>query len=172
MVSTTRNNSDFEWNPIILVKAKRVCTPHNPHSSVFNSSKTPAICNLGEYYQMLQIQSSAPDDGRRHRLKHVELTGNNKLTYKVASCWLLSQETSLFNIQVQLRLAVILPVAFVYSCLFRARLNASHKEIRTHGKGGKEEVTKGDVWKEEGESNRNFMIKSLMICTHNQVLFN
>jgi len=28
---------------------------------------------------MLQIQSSAPDDGRKHRPKHVELTWNNKL---------------------------------------------------------------------------------------------
>ena len=170
MVSTIKNNNDFEWNPVILVKVKRVCTPHNPHSSVFNSSKTPAGCNLGEYYQMLQTQSSAPDDGRRHRPKHVELTRNNKLTYKVAPCWLLSQETSLFNIQVELRFAFIQPVAFVYSSLFRARWNASRKEIRTHGKGGKEGGAKGDVWKEEGGSNRNCMKNSLMICTHNQVL--
>ena len=40
---------------------------------------------------MLQIQSSAPDDGRKHRPKHVELTRNNKLTCIVASCWLISQ---------------------------------------------------------------------------------
>jgi len=38
----------------------------------FNSSKTPAGSNLGEYYQILSIQSSAPDDGRKHRLKHVD----------------------------------------------------------------------------------------------------
>jgi len=56
----------------------------------FNSSKTPAGSNLGEYYQILYIQSGAPDDGRKHRPKHVELTRNNKLTYIVASCWLLS----------------------------------------------------------------------------------
>jgi len=31
-----------------------------------------------------------PDDGRKHRPKHVELTKKNKLTYVVASCWLLS----------------------------------------------------------------------------------
>jgi hypothetical protein len=36
------------------------------------------------------IQSSAPDDGRKHRPKHVELTRNNKLTYIAASCWLFS----------------------------------------------------------------------------------
>ena len=30
------------------------------------------------------------DDGRKQRPKHVELTRNNKLTYKVASCWLFS----------------------------------------------------------------------------------
>ena len=46
---------------------------------------TPAGSDIGEYYQMLQVQSSAPDDGRKHRLKHVELTRNNKLTYIVAS---------------------------------------------------------------------------------------
>jgi hypothetical protein len=28
-----------------------------------NSSMTPAGSDIGEYYQMLQIQSSAPDDG-------------------------------------------------------------------------------------------------------------
>jgi hypothetical protein len=37
------------------------------------------------------VQSSAPNDGRKHRQKHVELTRNNKLTYIVASCWLLSE---------------------------------------------------------------------------------
>jgi len=39
--------------------------------------------NLGEHYQILQIQSIAPDDGRKHRPKHVELTWNNKLIYIV-----------------------------------------------------------------------------------------
>jgi len=29
------------------------------------------------------MQSSAPDDGRKHRRKHVELTWNNKLIYIV-----------------------------------------------------------------------------------------
>jgi len=36
------------------------------------------------------MQSSAPDDGREHRPKHVQLTRNKKLTYIVASCWLFS----------------------------------------------------------------------------------
>jgi hypothetical protein len=44
------------------------------------SSMTPADSNLVKYYQILQIQSSPPDDGRKHRPKHVELTGNDKLT--------------------------------------------------------------------------------------------
>jgi len=48
-----------------------------------NSSKTPAGSSLGEHYQILQIQSSAPDDGQKHRPKHVELTWNNKLIYIV-----------------------------------------------------------------------------------------
>jgi len=56
-----------------------------------NSSMTPAGSNLGEHYQILWIQSNAPDDGHKHRPKHVELTWNNKLTYIVAYCWLLSQ---------------------------------------------------------------------------------
>jgi hypothetical protein len=46
--------------------------------------------NMGEQHQMLYIQSSAPDDGRKHHPKHVEMTKENKLTYVVASCWLLS----------------------------------------------------------------------------------
>jgi hypothetical protein len=37
--------------------------------------------NLGEHYQILQIQSMTPDDGRKHRPKHVEFTWNNKLIY-------------------------------------------------------------------------------------------
>ena len=53
----------------------------------FNSSMTPASSNLGEYYQILLIPSSAPDDGRKHRPKNVNLTWNNKLIYS-ASCWL------------------------------------------------------------------------------------
>ena len=52
----------------------------------------------------------------------------------------------------------------MYSSLFRARLNASHKEIRSHGKvGGEEEGAKGDVWKEGGGSIRSCRMKSLMI---------
>jgi hypothetical protein len=35
-------------------------------------------------------QSNAPDGGRKHRPKHVELTRNNKLTYIVAYLWLYS----------------------------------------------------------------------------------
>jgi hypothetical protein len=53
----------------------------------FNSSMTPAGSNLVEYYQKLQIQSSAPDDGRKHRPKHVELIGNKEINQKTASCW-------------------------------------------------------------------------------------
>jgi len=56
-----------------------------------NSSKTPASSDLGEYYQMLLIQTNAPDDGRKHRPKHVELTRNNKLTYIIASCCIPTQ---------------------------------------------------------------------------------
>jgi len=49
----------------------------------FNSPRTPPSSNLGEYHQILQIQSSAPDDGRKHRPQHVELTRkNNILLYK------------------------------------------------------------------------------------------
>ena len=50
---------------------------------LFNSSKTPAGSILGEYYQILQIQLSAPDDGQKHRPTHVELTWNSKLIYIV-----------------------------------------------------------------------------------------
>ena len=55
-----------------------------------NSTKTPAGSSLGEYYHKVYIQSSAPVDERKHRPKHVELVMNNKLTYIVASCCLLS----------------------------------------------------------------------------------
>jgi len=34
---------------------------------------------MGEDYQIQNIQSIAPDDGRKHRLTHVELTSNNIL---------------------------------------------------------------------------------------------
>ena len=46
----------------------------------WNSSTTPAGNDIGVCYQMLEIQLSAPDDGRKHRPKHVELTRNNRLT--------------------------------------------------------------------------------------------
>jgi len=32
---------------------------------------------------MRSMQSSAPDDGRKHRPKHIELTWNNKLIYTI-----------------------------------------------------------------------------------------
>jgi hypothetical protein len=103
----------------------------------------------------------------------VEYNKNDSNTADPKS-WATNIDRPLFNIQVELRFAVTLPVAFVYSSLFRARLNASHNEIRTQGKEGKEEgkeeSAKGDVWKEEGGSNRSCMMKTLMICTHNQVL--
>ena len=41
-----------------------------------NSSKTPAGSNLGEHYQILWIQASAPDDGRKHPPKHEQLVQN------------------------------------------------------------------------------------------------
>jgi len=41
----------------------------------------PAGSDMSEYYQILQIQSSDPDDGRKHRPKHVGLPRNNKLNY-------------------------------------------------------------------------------------------
>ena len=58
------------------------------HTYILNLSNTPASSYLGEYYQILWIQSSPPDDGRKHCPKHVEQTRNNKLTCIVASCWL------------------------------------------------------------------------------------
>jgi hypothetical protein len=51
---------------------------------------TTAGTDIGEYYQILEIKSSAPDDIKNHRPKHVELTRNNKLNYIVATCWLFS----------------------------------------------------------------------------------
>jgi hypothetical protein len=48
-----------------------------------NSSKTSAGSNLGEHYQILYIQSSAPDDGGKYRPKHVQPAWNNKLIYTV-----------------------------------------------------------------------------------------
>jgi len=48
-----------------------------------NSFETPAGSNLGEHYKVLLIQSSAPDDWLKHLSKHVELTWNNKLIYKM-----------------------------------------------------------------------------------------
>jgi hypothetical protein len=46
-----------------------------------NTLEVPDGSNLGEPYQILQIQSSAPYDERKHCPKHVELTWNNKLIY-------------------------------------------------------------------------------------------
>ena len=70
---------------------------HQEHLTVFTASGSIhlsccrlAAGRLGEYCQMLQIQASALDDGRKHLSKCVELTWNNKLTCIVASCWLLS----------------------------------------------------------------------------------
>jgi hypothetical protein len=50
-----------------------IFTHHQEHSTVFT------------------VSGSVPNDGRKHRPKHVEPTWNNKLIYIVASCWLYSQ---------------------------------------------------------------------------------
>jgi hypothetical protein len=73
-----------------------------------NSSMTPVGSDVGVYYHTLQIQSSAPEDGRKHRPKYVELTRNNKFTYIVASRWLYSKLMCRNNIG---KLAMCLPVA-------------------------------------------------------------
>jgi hypothetical protein len=39
-------------------------------------SMTPAGSNIGGHYQKLEIQSRAPNDGRRHRPKYAVLTRN------------------------------------------------------------------------------------------------
>jgi len=49
----------------------------------WNPFETPAGNNLDEHYQILWIQSHAPDDGRNLRPKHVELTWNNTFIYIV-----------------------------------------------------------------------------------------
>jgi hypothetical protein len=72
----------------------------------------------------------------------VEYNKNNSNTMDPKTL-VTNTETALFNIPVELRVAVTIPVAFVFSSLFIARLNASHKEIITHGKGVKQEGTEG-----------------------------
>jgi hypothetical protein len=66
-----------------------IFTHHQEHLSVFTVSgsvhpsccRLPAGNSLGEHYQILQIQSSALDDGRKYHPKHVQPTWNNKLIY-------------------------------------------------------------------------------------------
>ena len=41
-----------------------------------NTSATPASSNIGGQYQKLQLQWYAPDDGRKHLPKLVELIGS------------------------------------------------------------------------------------------------
>jgi len=54
---------------------------------MFRAMFSPIIRSTCLYLQYLvvftQAQSSAPDDGRKHRPKHVDLTWNNKLIYIV-----------------------------------------------------------------------------------------
>jgi hypothetical protein len=64
---------------------------HQEHLTVFTVSGAghPSCCRLAagsslvEQYQILQIQSSASDNGRKHCLKPVEPNWNNKLIYTV-----------------------------------------------------------------------------------------
>ena len=51
---------------------------HPRHQPAANCWNTTRYC---------KIKSSAPDDGRKHRPKYVELTRNNKFIRIVASCW-------------------------------------------------------------------------------------
>jgi len=71
---------------------------HQEHLTVFTVSDSvhPSCCWLVSAAPWVNTtryckQSSAPDDGRKYRQKHAELTCNKKLTYIVASCWLFSQ---------------------------------------------------------------------------------
>ena len=51
------------------------------------SSTTPASSNIGGLYQKLYIQSRAPDDGRKHLPKTVQLIGYKEINQKFATCW-------------------------------------------------------------------------------------
>jgi hypothetical protein len=55
---------------------------HQEHLTVFTASGNIHQCRCQLAATLVNI---APDDGRKHRPKHVELTRNNKLTYIVAS---------------------------------------------------------------------------------------
>jgi len=50
--------------------------------------KTPAGSIVGVLYHKLQTQSSAPEDGRNYRPKHVELIEIINKIFIVASIWL------------------------------------------------------------------------------------
>jgi hypothetical protein len=52
------------------------------------ASRLPAGIIVGALYHNLQTQSSAPEDGRNHRLKHVELIGiiNKPLLLHLVGC--------------------------------------------------------------------------------------
>jgi hypothetical protein len=55
-----------------------VFAQHQEHLTVFTASGS---VHCSEHYHILQMQSSAPDAGRKHRPKYVQLTLNNKLIY-------------------------------------------------------------------------------------------
>jgi hypothetical protein len=60
---------------------------HQEHLTVFTVSGSvhPSCCRLAAtwVYTTRYCKSSAPDDGQKHRPKHVEPTWNNKLIYVV-----------------------------------------------------------------------------------------
>ena len=72
-----------KYSQVLLMMGENIARNMDGWVETFisNSSKTPTGSILGEYYQILQIQSNAPDDGRKHRPKHVEPNWNNKLIY-------------------------------------------------------------------------------------------
>jgi hypothetical protein len=61
----------FRVVPSSIIRSTQAAAGYHPAAAWVNATR---YCKL---------QSSAPDDGRKHRPKHIEPTWNNKLTYIV-----------------------------------------------------------------------------------------
>jgi hypothetical protein len=62
------------------------------HSIWYMSSLLAPTASKLDIYQMMCVQLSAPDNGRRNRLKHVEHWQQYRILCNVASCWLYLKE--------------------------------------------------------------------------------
>ena len=89
------NQQDVKFHNLFISVRSCTCFKRFFRPSPGAQNCTYSVRYLSDQYLTLYVLFWAPDDGRKNRLKHVELLTEIKKLWNVASCWLYSATMSL-----------------------------------------------------------------------------